>query len=174
MKGILKKVTGVLKFGLGILPYAMAIGGLCLGMTFLVVEDKAENKAIKNFKETQSFLHQQTEDLNFLNSALEAGEINAEAYEEQIEYLNDDDYAKTLINLPVNYEFKEELKASVKGYKIAALTSCITAAVGCIASQIYLQTNISEDLIDSAKDDFKYSKRRKEKLVKEGPLEVEI
>lgn len=168
MKGILKKTTAVLKVALAVLPYTVLTGGIFTLVVSGIAGSVAQDKAEKEFKSSQVFIERQAEDLEYLEGLYNSGEITEGQFNEQKDSLHDDKYVDALLELPQFYDQKEMIKNSTKSFNIAATVGGVSLVLAFIPTGIYLKTDIAEDLIYSAKKDWKKSKKGNE------GIEIEI
>ena len=184
MKGILKKVLGVLKITRVVLPLvfsALFVNGIVQGV---LLTEKAK-KDVENVKQqilqTEDFVELREQDLKIYQKQYEEGVITSPEYAEKKSYINSTEYVDDVIDLEGFEEQKAILKqaeddAEVKrgwGIGIAfgfALPTAFSLATACA---LYISSDGREIISDWAEEgvtDLKYKdpdKKKKEEDILE-------
>lgn len=155
IKGLLKGTLGALKITGAVSPFILLFGGLSFIGTVIGYRVN-DGKLTDEFTASDYFIERSVEDMNALENRLANGEISNEEYSEEFRRLGSKEYMKELINYDV--EGNEKYQAMLKSnnalvISTIALGSC--AIVGILTAQIFLNTSIFENIMDSGKDDIR-------------------
>ena len=165
MKGLLKKVSAVFKRTLAHLPLFVGVGGIVLTIGSAVAGGVASDKIKDEFVNSEAYIEQKAEDLEFVEDKFASGEMSKEEYEDQKGNIGSDDYVDVLLNSPEFYKYKTMIKNSDEPYLIALGAGLAGIVLGGGSLVLFNATGWGEDLKDSSDDDWnwaKYEKRRKE------------
>ncbi len=158
MKGLLKYIQGGLKMATVALPVAITLGGTAAFIWLGCNGDKLLKDTYRDVQQNPEISQQIEEDLDILQNRLDNKEITKKEYLEQTEEYNQRDFLYTLMKSEPE-KYGEYIKAIDEGNaekNAGIICGIITPIIGgLISSALYLCTYYAENLVESAKEDFR-------------------
>lgn len=157
-KGILKKVTGTLKYALGVLPIVSALGGILTFAGLGIGTSLYSNKIYDDFKGTDYYIERAEEGYKEAYIQYNNGEIDNAQLKEKLDYYHNKKGLKEIIE--EGGEETDEFKGKVKNIENCVIGIITVGALTVVGIGSCLVANYGhdfiEDLFDSAKADFSY------------------
>ncbi len=159
-KGILKKVKGKLKMAVacaityGFMGVGLASGIAGVGVAIAYSNQKSD--MIESFEKSQAYISAKEDDVEKLDRAFDAGEINKYEYIKKLEYMDSEDYRDEVLarDNPANYEYHVMLK-KIENLKPIGMGvgfgGCGLAALGGV---LFL-TDVGDKLYCSGEEDLR-------------------
>ncbi len=168
---IKRKITAILKLGLGLAPAIVGLAGVGAFAGMGISSLTQESKAVKIFSTTEDFKMYQEIKLDELEEKFTNGEIDEDEYERRKDYLNSTEFASSVMKTSfTDNEDVNRLTENVNNLNSSILYPLIPLGCGLLSSFILYNSDrfvellkVKENMQESFKDENERKRKEEEK-----------